>query len=312
MWKLLGVAVVSLAGGVQQAPPGLPPPPPSPGAGGSPANSLKPGVLPDSATPEARAAWEAICQASLGPDSARAPVRAFELALDVRSRNPSGGTNDVKAEFRYLDVQPGYVRVKFVEGKREVGRGPEGDWLFDGSRNERVVFGVGREYAEDRRQLDEWGAVARLFVSLTDPRSLRLAGLDVLQGAPPGIPATFAKRAGELSWIRARSPDFRLVGVSTPSNLFRASLGWDPKTGRVELALVEEDVAVSALRPTAKLVELRKPQASGGFLVPQIILVYSVEEGRIPPAFTVLAGLDLYVKSSNLRAALQPQDFKLH
>lgn len=303
MWNfLLAVA--------QQSPPGLPPPPPSPGASAQPASTLKPGVLPESATPEARAAWDTVCKASLGPDSGRAPVRAFELALDVRTRNASGGTNDLLAEYRFLE--PDNVRVKTVEGKREVGRGPEGDWLFDGSRNERVALSVGREYAEDRRQLDEWTAVARLFVSLTDPRSLRLAGLDVLKGPPPAIPAALQKRAAELSWIRARSPDFHLVGVSTPSNLFRASLGWDPKTGRVELALVEEDAVSPALRPTAKLVELQKPQPSGGFLVPQRILIYSVEEGRNPPAFTAQAGLDLYVTKSNLRAELKPEDFKLH
>jgi hypothetical protein len=310
MWKILGVAGLCLAGGAQQPPAGLPPPPPIHGANPAPASSLQPGVLPDAATPEARAAWDAVCKASLGPDAARAPVRAFELALDVRSRNASGGTNDLVAEFRFLE--PGYIRVKTVAGKREVGRGPEGDWLFDGSRNEKVVFGVDRAYAEDRRQLDEWSAVARLFVSLTDPRSLRLAGLDVLKGAPPGIPARTQKRAGELSWIRVRSPDFRLIGVTTPSNLFRASLGWDPHSGRVEMALVEEDVASFALRPTAKFVELMQPSPSSGFLVPQRILVTSTEDGRVPPVFTGQSGLDLVVKTSNLRSSLQPEDFRLH
>src|SRR5262245_19080410 len=123
MWKFLGGAALSLAAGAQEPPPGLPPPPAIPGANASPASALKPGALPASARPEARATWDTICRASLGPESGRAPVRAFELALDVRSRNASGGTNDLAAEFRFLE--PVYVRVKTVEGKREVGRGPQ-------------------------------------------------------------------------------------------------------------------------------------------------------------------------------------------
>jgi hypothetical protein len=210
-----------------------------------------------------------VCKASLSPGTERSAVHAFELVLGVRARNGTGGTNDLDAEFRYL--QPGYVRVKTVKSNKEVGRGPGGDWLVDGARNEKIKLSVGREYAEDRRQLDDWAAVARIFVSLTDPRSLRLAALDVLKSAPLAIPAQLAKRAGELAWLRVRSPDFKLVGASPASSIFRGSLGWDRKTGLVELALVEEDAPDDQLRASARLVEMREPTASGGFLDPKRI-----------------------------------------
>jgi hypothetical protein len=321
MSKALGLAALTLALAIRgqaaaggQKPPPLPPPFPGkevPSGGvAAAATEWKPGVLPPSTTPEAAAAWDTLCKASLAPGAERSAVQAFELVLGVRARNGTGGTNDLDAEFRFL--QPGWVRVKTVKSIKEVGRGPGGDWFIDGARNEKKRISVGREYAEDRRQLDDWTAVARLFVSLTDPRSLRLAALEVLKSAPPAIPATLAKRAGELAWLRVRSPDFRLVGANPASSVFRGSLGWDPKTGLVELALVEEDAQDSELRASAKLVEMREPTASGGFRIPKKIFIYSIEEGRMPLAFAVPPGLDLFVTSSNLRAVLKPEDFELH
>jgi hypothetical protein len=311
LFAILAITAQETGGG--QKPPPLPPPFPGKEVPSGGANAvtteLRPGVLPASTTPEAAAAWDTVCKASLAPGTERSAVRAFELVLGVRARNGTGGTNDLDAEFRYL--QPGYVRVKTVKSNKEVGRGPGGDWLVDGARSEKIKLSVGREYAEDRRQLDDWAAVARIFVSLTDPRSLRLAALDVLKSAPLAIPAQLAKRAGELAWLRVRSPDFRLVGANPASNVFRGSLGWDRKTGLVELALVEEDAPDDQLRASAKLVEMREPTASGGLLVPKRIFIYSTEEGRIPLAFAVQPGLDLFVTGSNLRATLRPEDFEL-
>jgi hypothetical protein len=299
-------------------PPPAPPPFPGKEAPSKPtgpearsaASDLKPGELPAAATPEARSAWERVRAASLVPGADHAPVSAFELSIDVRYyRSGTRGSNDF-AGVVYRFLAPTFVRVKTVEGNREVLRGPEGDWLHDGARNQTVNLSVGREFAEDRRQLDEWTGVARNFVSLTDPRSLRIAGLELLKSAPPCIPAPLSKRAGEVAWLRVRSPDFRLVGANPGSGLFRASLGYDPKTSWVEIALVEEDLPEGNLRPSAKLIEMGQPAPSQGFFVPKKILVYSIEEGRLPPAFAVPAGMDLVVRSSNLRAALKPDDFK--
>ncbi len=108
-----------------------------------------------------------------------------------------------------------------------------------------------------------------------------------------------------------RSPDFRLVGANPVPGVFRAALGFDPKTGWVELALVEEDAADAALRPSAKLVEFKQPIDNQGFRIPKIILVYGIAEGRAPAAFAVQPGMDLFVESANVRANFKPEDFNL-
>ncbi len=304
------------AGGGAKPPPV---PPPLPGrelgkdATAAPID-LKPGALPAATTPSARTAWERLCRASLGPGDERLPVTAFELALDVRYRGSASQTNDFDSVYRFL--APGFVRIAIhdAEGhdKRVLLRGPTGDWLADLAREEKIQLDVGREYAEDRRQLDETVSVARTFVALTDPRSLRIASVEMLPAGPAGLPEPLAKHARELSWMCLKSPDFRLVGTGAGARLFRATLGFDPKTAWVEMALVEEDGAVGALLPSARLVEMRVPKATQGFFVPQQILVYSLEEGRTPAAFAAPAGMDLWIKRADLRAALKPEDFLIN
>ncbi len=296
-----------------QKPPDLPPPPVA-SAGTAPKPdpfaSLVPGAIPAATTPEASAAWKAMCAASTAPGGPTAPVRAFELVVDVRYRGTGHGTNDFKAEFRYL--APIYVRVKIVEGKREVGHGPDGDWLVDGTRNEKIRLEVDRAYQEDRRQLEQWQSIARDFVGLTDPKSLRIAKLETLAGPPAALPPKLAARGAQLAWVRLTSPDFRLVDV-LPDRLFRATLGRDRTTGWVELALIEEDLPSAELKPTAALLELKEPKPLEGLVVPQNILVHSVDASKAPFAFTEDPGMDLFLHmpGSTLRATLAPLDFTL-
>jgi hypothetical protein len=302
----------------QQKPPELPPPPVAESGAKTPDAfaSLVPGAIPAAATPEARAAWKAMCDASAAPGGQTAPVRAFELVVDVRyfgasAGGGSRGSNDFVAEFRFL--APTFVRVKIVEGKREVGRGPEGDWFDDGTRHERIRLDVGREHQEDRRQLDQWQSIAKDFVGLTDPKSLRIAKLETLSAPPAVLPAKLAARGAQLAWVRVTSPDFRLVDVVAPDRLFRAALGRDPKTGWVELALIEEDLPSPELRPNAALLELKQPKPLEGLVVPQHILVRSVDASKKPLAFAEDAGMDLilHMPGSTLRANFAPQDFAL-
>jgi hypothetical protein len=297
-----------------QKPPELPPPPvagsEAPAKTADPFASLVPGATPPAATPEARAAWEAMCAASTAPGGRAAPVRAFELVVDVRYGGAGHGTNDFKAEFRYL--APSFVRVKIVEGKREVGRGPDGDWLDDGTRMERIRLSVGREFQEDRRQLDQWQSIAKDFVGLTDPKSLRIAKLETMTAPPPSLPAKLAAGGRELAWVRVTSPDFRLVDVP-PDRLFRAALGRDRRTGWVELALIEEDLHSADLRPSAALLELKQPKPLEGLVVPQNILVHAIDAAKRPFAFADEAAMDLYLNmpGSTLRASFVPENFAM-
>ena len=309
---LLLLALLQHLQGSRQVPP--PPVPPAP-AGTVPAApdpapdpsiaALVPGAIPADARPEARAAWERVAAGSLVPGTARAPIRAFVLALDVRYRKTPTQTNDLDAVYRFLG--PDHLRISTE--KRDLVSGPGGDWLVDRARGEQIRLDVGREYAEDRRQIEETRNVARNFVALSDPRSLRLASLETLAAPPAALPEPLRARAAELSWLRVRSPDFRPIEAGGSARIHRASLGFDPHSGRVSIALVEEDASRAAPSPSARVVELRGSLEAQGYLVPRQILVYSIEPGSHPAAFSPAAGMDLYVKSADLAPALRPDEF---
>lgn len=291
-----------------QAPP---PAPPLPGGTASqpvdPAIlALVPGAIPADATPEARADWKRVEAATVAPGAARAPITAFDLGLDVRYKRNAAGSNDLQAVYRYL--APGFVRIDLKSSSTM--RGPQGDWLEDVGRKQKVDLRVTREHAEDRRQLDETLSVAKHFVALSNPGSLRIASLEKLPAAPAGLPKLFQERSKGLAWLRIRSPDFRLVGVQTAAPMSRATIGFAPDTGRVEIALVEEDRASPGLAATARVVELSGATEAQGYLVPKQIRVYSIEAGKTPLAFTEEAGMDLFVLRANLRPALSPADFE--
>lgn len=306
------------ATGAKQAPP-LPPAPPLPGeTGAAPVDpaiaALVPGAMPAGAAPAAVEDWKRVLAATSVPGAALAPISAFQLELEVVYRkNAEAGSNDLRATYKFF--APGFVRIDLKD--RSTMRGPRGDWLEDRKAGQKVELSVGREHAEDRRQLDETLGIAKHFVALTHPGSLRLASLEKLPGPPAALPRAkekdfdLEKRASELSWLRVRSPDFRLVGGGATAPMTRATLGFDPKTGRVEIALLEEDRAASGLTATARALRLDKSLEAQGYVVPKRIYVYSVEEGKLPAAFAPIPGMELFVVRANLAPALGPPDFQL-
>ena len=310
---LLALAVLAaLAQEPARDKPVPPPAPPLPGGatGGTtdPAIlALVPGAIPPDATPAAREAWKKIEAATFVPGASREPITAFDLGLDVRYKRSASGTNELKATYRYL--APGWVRIDLENSSTM--RGPMGDWLEDRKRGGKPVdLRVAREHAEDRRQLDETASVAKHFVALSNPGALRIASIEKLDAAPARLPKPSMKRAGELAWIRIRSPDFRLVGAGATAAMSRATIGFAPDTGRVEIALVEEDRPTPALAPSARVVELAGTLEAQGYRVPKQIRVYSIAEGRGEHAFTDEPGMDLYVVNANLRPTLAPENFQ--
>ena len=311
---MIPALLLALAVAAQDPAPDKPTPPPAPplpggskGAAVDPAiAALVPGAIPADATPEARAAWERIADATLAPGAQRVPITSFDLGLDVRYKRSASGQNDLKATYRYL--APGFVRIDLENSSTM--RGPMGDYLEDKKRGQKVALGVAREHAEDRRQLDETASVAKHFVALSNPGSLRIASLETLAAAPGGLPKPVQERARKLAWLRLRSPDFRLVGVASAASISRATIGYAPDTGRVEIALVEEDKPSIGLGRTARVVELAGTIEAQGYLVPKQIRVYSIAEGRTEAAFTDEPGMDLYVLKANLRPTLAATDFQ--
>lgn len=289
-----------------QAPP---PAPPLPGTTESqpvdPAIlALVPGAIPEDATPAAREDWKRVEAAIFAPGVERAPITAFDLGLDVRYKRNASGSNDLKSVYRYL--APDFVRIDLEHSSTM--RGPMGDWLEDRKRDQKVDLRVGREHVEDRRQLDEMLTVARNFTALFSPGSLRIASLEKLGATPEGLPKALEGRSKQLSWLRLRSPDLRLVGATAAMS--RATIGFTPTTGRVEIALVEADRASPGLARTAQVVELAGTFEAQGYLVPRQYRVYYIEEGKTPLAFTEAPGMDLYVLRANLRPTLTPADFQ--
>jgi hypothetical protein len=283
----------------------LPAPTPLVRADGSEA---RPGELPPSASPEARAAWEAIAR-----DFAQAePMRSFSLRFFLRQQpRDRPQSNDLQLQFSFL--APGFVRAKLESG-RTLLRGPQGDLLLEkGAEPLRLV---GREGAEDRKQLDQMAAIAANFVGLTDPRTLRLAELAVAAAPTEGIHPRLRKELEGLSWVRATSPDFYLGpearrAADAPPALYRADLGVDPETRAVRVAVIHEVFEGSALRSGAMLVRMRDHAARDGLLVPHTIEVFEVEPESEPPRFSASPTSQLWLQKDRgrLRARLTPEDF---
>lgn len=268
---------------------------------------LVPGELPAGTSESARSLWRSVVATALAPE----PVRAFDLSFFLLQRSEGPQTNNVKARIQFL--APGFVRAMLQKSGREHLRGPEGDWLIDGEERVRLV---GREGAEDVRQIDDVVGIARNFVALTNPAALRIARLEIVSAPPAELPARFGELAPRLSWIAVQSPDFRLPGSSAAgapvsSASLEALLGVDPASHRIQLALIRE---LGAQRPGEEeriLLQLLDPQLHGGFLVPRRILLFQLAREARPPRLREEPSSELTLMRNgiDLRADLVPEDF---
>jgi len=304
-----------------------PPMPPisAPDAGGRKPDpsieALVPGAIPADTDPLASAAWKRTSSSRFASADAQPVQRvsAFDLQIDVRHRGADNQTNDSPKPLRYRFLSPGYVRVTTASGREHV-RGPQGDFFIDRERHEvHRLDAASREDGEDLRQIHESVGIAQNFIALTDPSSLRIASVKLLPAPPASLPASVKNRFSEapLQWLDLRTPDFHLVAPKTPSaapasSFVRVVIGADPKTGEVEIALVDVDANASAPTSSAVLIELANYATVDGFRMPQLVKVYGVDDASSPRAFRAEATTTLGVitKSASLHAALKPQDFE--
>jgi|GEM_PF-1327590 len=279
------------------------------GPGGEP---ILPGEIPAGTSPEARATWSALIDRLGSPE----PVESFRLAFDLRLRDPEKRqSNDLGLTFSYL--APAFVRAEF-SSSRELLRGPRGDYLID-TKTEEVLKLVGREGAEDRRQLDRMAAIAKSFVGLTNPGSLRLAGLRLLGGAPEGLPPSQRTTAAELTWLELVSPDFFLesggpTAAAEELPLYRARLGVDNETRLVRMALLHRKRAEGIDPMSATFVQLDKHRERSSLMVPHDIQIYGLTGDSIAagaPRFRSKPDslLKLDGRRGSLRARLVPEGF---
>jgi len=300
---------------LQDVPPPLPPPPdapkPAPAAvldvDGEP---VAPGRLPESTTPEARAAWEKLAAALAITGGSRTPITGFDLGLNLRLRMQS---NNEFPSARYAYLAPGYLLADTGKGRRQV-RGPKGDWLFDETQpTERALvrLDVGRENAEDRRQLDEALDVARLFVLLVDPKNVRVIRFVAAANPETFVPTKLAESAKKLAWFELETPDVR-PGLRNKSGA-RILLGIAADSGLPALVLADDSAAERRVNPTTSCVALSDWKPFDGWLLPKKILVHlpRIAEAtgaggatsRVADGWQAEPSMDLVVLSGNLKSA---------
>jgi hypothetical protein len=311
-----------------QTPPGEGKPPVSVPAP-APQTVLAPGVLPADSTPEARALWMSLV-AALQPKAtgeALAAIDAFDLSITTRvtsvTDDGSRQRNDVQLRFRYL--APKFVSRMFVDSKVETMRGPDGDWLWDPAKDDRIQL-AGADFAQDRRELSQTLSMARNYLALAQPGNLRIAQLARLSAPPPELPVidpadpatpkdSALTRVASLEWISLLSPDFQVV-ESVKSNeppMFRAQIGLDPKTHLPLVAVIHQDEHGTRDSETAVLVDFTTTpyKLIDERLVPQFFRVHDPLLPSSPFTFQREAHMSVFVnRGSTLRAKLTPDDFR--
>jgi len=322
MIAALALALLVPALRLQDGPPPLPPTPDAPrpavivlDADGEP---VAPGRLPKSTTAGARSAWDRLAAAVAQGGATRVPITGFDLSLDLQLRIQENRSNMFE-KARYAYRAPGYLLADTGKGRRQV-RGPQGDWLLDATQpTERALvrLDVGRENAEDRRQLDEALDVARLFVLLVDPQNVRVIRFVEAPVPVALVPEKLAAGAAQLSWFELETPDVR-PGVKNQVGA-RILLGIAGASGLPAMAVADDAAAPRRVNPTTSFVDLQEWKPFDGWMLPKKILVFLprvVEaEGaggatsRVAEGWRAEAAMDLVVRSGSLKAPPEERIF---
>lgn len=284
---------------------------------------IKPGVIPAGTSEAAAEAWRKIAAAT----GFQGEVQSFDLHFNLILRQEELD-NQMSARLRFL--RPGYIFAELGSGRSHL-RGPEGDFLIDGKE---VIHLVGREGAEDKKQIDRTAALARNFVGLVDPTKLRILQLVELDAPPADLPADIESRdywghaesnvaelGAGLKWISLRSPDFELESASDSSRSAVRSclIGYAPDTMDVELAVIQTDRDGTPRRlvdrndPGTLVVVLGRHErrAVDKVRVPRWIGIFDVVEPETG-TFRKRPGSELVLDSrrpGSFRAELRPDDF---
>ncbi|MFT5052987.1 MAG: hypothetical protein ACI8QZ_004425, partial [Chlamydiales bacterium] len=295
-----------------QVPPGkLPPPPsglePAPRLIASDGETVEPGRIPADASQGARKLWQKIVDATGGPTSES--LTGFDLRFDVDVRTESSMNSLGIARYRFWS-STGYIRSEWSKSGRIQLRGPLGDWLIDKEHKTELI---GRENVQSRRELSQWAAIARNFLAIATPATMRVVELSEVTELEIAFPTgALAEQAGKLAWLAVRSPDFQLAetGEQQQGIVYRAYLGQNPETGAVELAVLQEDQARRPVAESTLLVEIRAWSSIGERRIPQHLLVYRTHREGIRWTFDDRPGADLFLKKNGaLNPRFQGEDF---
>ncbi len=268
---------------------------------GSPAPpAVQPGVLPAGTGERERALWTGMI-AAMGAGDGRGPVTAFDLDFDGTLYSGEKQSNDFDA--RYLYLEPSFVRMVLKSGRERL-RGPEGEFVVEKGLGHRLS---GREFAEDRRELEESLTVSRTFVGLSDPSRVRVLKLLAQAAPPPALPTPLGPQAGGLEWISVWSPDFRgRASSAAPPASDRIEIGLERTSHRPLLALLTDEKDKRA----TFLVRLEGFRAVDGFQVPHHITTWRVDPESPESALAEKPALELWLEKGSLRPQLTAEDFR--
>ncbi len=260
------------------------------------------------AAPEARKAWERLCAASGSPS--REPITAFHLKAEVLTRSAGAQNNELRIDYRYL--APDCIRF-MLPSHNETGRfGPAQEQYWLKSRKEVVVL-AGREYKEDRRQVDDMCVLARNYVALSNPGRLNLLALERRASAPGDLGPELLRRSGKLTWLALETPDFALVrseGASAPAGtIYLVELGLR-EDALPALVVIREKPRAAAAPGEPLLVELGRFEDRAGFQIPFQLLVRVLDRSHQPPVFSRDPSQEIYVTEADLRPQLTSDDFR--
>lgn len=267
-----------------------------------------PGRIPGDTPDDAREAWLALSRALRTEGSEPEPVRSFDLLFDAVLRGPER-TNNVKARYAF-QARTGYLRCDMERSKRTQVRGPDGDWLVEEDRKTDLR---GRENEQSRREMDQWVSIARNFIALSAPQTVRLVRLRLVDELPVALPTEeLGSLASGLRWLDVKSPDFCLyesIADARSEPVFRALLGLDPETSEPRLAVLHEDKGDTIVLETTLLVVIEKWKTLQDYRLPQRLLVHDVDPTRSPWTFLVRPNVDLWLIEGKLNVDLAPDHF---
>ena len=261
----------------------------------------------------AKASWEALAKATF----AKEPATAFDLNFHLRIRPDDIQSNDLTAHYRFLS--PGFVRATLESGREHL-RGPKGDYLIDGEESVKLV---GREAAEDKKQIDETVGVARNFLALTDPARLKPSSIQPGVSPEGLLPEELHERARALNWINISTNGFHLLSSTEklPEGARRtqqALLGISPETSTLALAVVlEETFGADGVRlraPQHILLDLRSTTALDNFQVPRHLRMHQLIPkqklaAQSPMKFRAKPTFELWLRGGTLRPEFNAEAF---
>ena len=269
---------------------------------------VKPGEIPAQASDASRASWEAVVDHLRGPKR----IESFQLAFNLRQQSrEKAQSNDLLIVFSYL--APRFLRAHLESG-RELVRGPAGDYLIDAKD---VIHLVGREAIEDIKQLNQMAAIAASFVGLTDPLTLRLVDLQLIEGPEVALPSRIKKKDLEgLTWMRVTSPDFCLFAGGEgrdplEQRLYQADLGVHGESKAIQFAVIREVQVAGGAPAATMLVSMSEHLVRDNILVPHKIEVFELKSGVKPERFHSSPTSTLWLKRNRgrLGARLKPESF---